>query len=158
MIRVGIGYDLHPLVESRRLILGGVHIEYAKGLMGHSDADALTHAIIDALLGASALGAIGEHFPETDPQYQNANSIKLLEKTVELVHKAGFKVVNVDANIIADEPRLGPYVEEICATLAEPLQIAPDCVSVKPRTNERFGPEGKGEAISTQAIVLIESR
>jgi 2-C-methyl-D-erythritol 2,4-cyclodiphosphate synthase len=157
MIRIGVGYDVHPLVEGRPLILGGVHVEYAKGLMGHSDADVLTHAIMDALLGATALGTIGQHFPDKDPRYRNAASLKLLEKTVALIHEAGFKVINVDANVVVDAPRLDPYVELMCATLAEPLQVTPDRVSVKPRTKEGFPPEGTGQAVSAQAVVLVES-
>ena len=156
MTRIGIGYDIHPLREGRPLVLGGVRIEYVKGLMGHSDADALTHAIIDALLGATALGDIGQHFPDTNVLFRNASSLKLLAKAVELVREAGFKVVNVDANVIIEEPRLAPYIEMMCATLAEPLEVTPERVSVKARRNEQFGPEGRGEAISAHAVVLLE--
>ncbi len=157
MIRVGLGYDIHPLGEGAPLILGGVRITYIKGLLGYSDADVLTHAVIDALLGAAALGSLGQLFPEIDPQYKNASSLRMLKETVDLVHEAEFRVVNVDANVIAEEPRLNPYIENMCATLAEPLCVRPDCVSVKARTNERFGPEGSEDAISAQAVVLIES-
>ncbi|HEO71668.1 MAG TPA: 2-C-methyl-D-erythritol 2,4-cyclodiphosphate synthase [Candidatus Hydrogenedentes bacterium] len=158
MHRIGIGYDIHPLIEGRPLILGGVRIEYVKGLMGHSDADVLTHAIIDAMLGATALGDLGQHFPDRDPAYRNASSFTLLEKTVRLVHKAGYTLVNVDSNVVLQEPKLSPYIERICATLAEPLGVVPERVSVKARTNERFGPEGCGEAASAHAVVLLESR
>lgn len=157
MIRIGMGYDIHPFVEGRPLILGGVRVEYAKGLAGHSDADALTHAVIDALLGATALGNIGQQFPDRDRRYRNANSIRLLEQTVALVRETGFRVVNVDANVIVDEPRLEPYVERICATLAEPLEVKPDCVSVKARTNEGFGPEGHAQALRAEVVVLVET-
>jgi 2-C-methyl-D-erythritol 2,4-cyclodiphosphate synthase len=155
--RIGIGYDIHPLVGGRPLIIGGIRIAYAKGLLGYSDADVLTHAVIDALFGALALGDIGDHFPVGDPKYRNANSLTLLEHTMELVRESGFRVVNVDANVIAQEPRLAPYIERICATLAEPLQVAPERVSVKARTMERLGVEGSGKAISAQAVVLLES-
>lgn len=157
MIRIGIGYDIHPMEEGKPFILGGVRIQYVKGLAGHSDADALSHAIIDALLGATALGTIGQHFPDRDPVYRNADSLKLLKHAVTLVHEAGFRVVNVDANIVVDEPRLDPYVERMCASLAEPLEVTPDRVSVKPRTKEGFGPEGVSDAVSVHAVVLIES-
>lgn len=157
MIRVGIGYDIHPFQEKRPLILGGVRIEYVKGLMGHSDADVLTHAVMDALLGAAALGDIGQHFPDSSVRYLNARSIDLLGQVVALVREAGFRVVNVDANVIIEEPRLASYIEMICATLAEPLGVTPDHVSVKPRHKEGFGPEGSGQAVSAQAVVLIES-
>ena len=157
MIRVGIGYDIHPLIESRPLVLGGVRIEFAKGLLGHSDADVLTHAVIDALLGATALGSLGDHFPPTKRQFKDANSMRLLEHTVGLVKEAGYRLVNLDANIIAEEPRLSPYIERICANLAEPLGVTSERVSVKARTKERFGPEGAGQAMSAQAVVLIES-
>ncbi len=157
MYRVGIGYDIHPLVEGRPLILGGVRIHFVKGLMGHSDADALTHAVIDALLGATALGDIGQQFPDRDPQYRGAKSLDLLSITAALVAQAGYRVVNVDANVIVDEPKLAPYIEQMCAMLAEPLGLKPDRVSVKARTNEGFGPEGRGEAIRAEAIALVES-
>jgi 2-C-methyl-D-erythritol 2,4-cyclodiphosphate synthase len=156
MVRIGIGYDLHPLAEGRPLILGGVRITYVKGLNGNSDADALTHALIDALLGAAALGNIGQLFPESNPHFKNANSMKLLGDTMTLIKQEGYRVVNMDANIVAEEPRLSPYIENMCATLAEALEVTPDLVSVKAKTNEGFCAEGRGEAISTQVVVLIE--
>lgn len=157
MIRVGHGYDLHRLAEGCPLFLGGKRITYVKGLVGHSDADALTHAVIDALLGAAALGSIGQHFPDNDPHYKNAESLKLLRQAVALVHESGFRVMNVDATIIAEEPRIEPYVEIICANLAEVLEVLPGAVSVKGKTNEGVGPEGRGEAIAVHAVALIES-
>lgn len=157
MIRVGLGYDLHRLVKGRPLILGGVTIPSEKGLEGHSDADALAHAITDALLGAAALGNIGQHFPDTDPKYKNANSIDLLRRTVELVRNHGYRIVNVDSNVVAQQPKLNPHLDAVRARLADCLAIPIECMSVKAKTNERVGPEGRGEAISTQAVVLIES-
>ncbi|MCP4642827.1 MAG: 2-C-methyl-D-erythritol 2,4-cyclodiphosphate synthase [bacterium] len=156
MMRVGIGYDLHRLVENRPLILGGVAIPYDKGLAGHSDGDALAHAITDALLGAAALGNIGQHFPDTSPEFKNADSLKLLMQVMKLVERAGYRIVNVDSNIIAERPKLNPHLERIRARVAECMGIALACVSVKAKTNEGVGPEGRGEAISTQAVVLLE--
>ena len=156
-MRVGIGYDLHRLVEGRRLILGGVHIPFAKGLDGHSDADVLTHAIIDALLGAAALGNIGQHFPDTDAAFKDADSIDLLKRTVGLVRDAGYCIGNIDANVIAQEPRLSPHIEGIRDRLAQALGIDRDRVSVKAKTNEHVGPEGRGEAISAQAIAVVRT-
>lgn len=155
-MRVGIGYDLHRLIGGRPLILGGVRIPFDKGLEGHSDADVLAHAVIDALLGAAALGNIGQHFPDTDPQYKNADSLGLLCKTAHLVRNAGYGVVNVDANIIAEQPRLNPHLERMRSQLAECLNVSRHCVSVKAKTNEQLGPEGRGEAISAHAIVLLD--
>ena len=158
MIRVGIGYDIHRLVEGRPLILGGVTIPHKKGLSGHSDADGLVHAIIDALLGAAALGNIGQHFPDTDPKLKDANSLDLLEKVLGLVTDAGYTIVNIDANIIAQRPALNPHLNAMRGNLARRLGLDPDRISVKAKTNEHVGPEGRGEAISTQAMVVIETR
>ena len=158
MIRVGIGYDIHCLVEGRPLILGGVTIPFEKGLDGHSDADALVHAIIDALLGAAALGNIGQHFPDTDPRFKNADSLALLDRTVQLVRKAGYAIVNVDSNIIAQRPALNPHLDAMRDTLAQRLGLDGNRVSIKAKTNERVGPEGRGEAISAQAVALIETQ
>lgn len=157
MTRVGLGYDIHALAEGRPLVLGGVRVPHVKGLVGHSDADVLTHAIIDALLGAAGLGNIGEHFPDTDPRYKGADSIQLLARTADVVRGAGYRPVNVDANIIAEKPRLAPFLDAMCARIAETLGIDAGCVSVKPRTNEGFGPEGACEAIRAQAVALIEN-
>ncbi len=155
MMRVGIGYDIHRLVRGRMLVLGGVHVPFELGLAGHSDADVLSHAIIDALLGAAGLGNIGQRFPDTDEKYMDAYSLNLLAETVQLVKHAGYEILNVDSTLIAQQPRLNPYVEEIAATLAEVLGIRPQAVSVKPKTNEGFGPEGQGEAMSAHAVALI---
>ncbi len=140
------------------MILGGVNVPFEKGLMGHSDADVLVHAITDALLGAAALGNIGTLFPDTDPAYQGADSIVLLRRAYDLVENAGFSIVNVDANIVAQRPKLNPYIDAIRTRLAECLGIDVANVSVKPKTNEEVGPEGRGEAISAQAIVLLRAR
>jgi 2-C-methyl-D-erythritol 2,4-cyclodiphosphate synthase len=157
VIRAGLGYDLHRLVEGRPLILGGVTVPFEKGLDGHSDADVLAHAITDALLGAAALGNIGQHFSDTDPRYKGADSIQLLRLAAAMLRDAGYRIVNIDANIVAQRPKLNPYLDEMRARLAECLAIPVGCISVKAKTNELVGPEGRGEAISTQAIVLIES-
>lgn len=155
-MRIGIGYDLHRLVERRPLILGGVKIDYAKGLAGHSDADALVHAVIDALLGAAALGNIGSHFPDMDERYEDVDSLVLLDETVRLIREAGYEIGNVDANIIAQAPRLGPHLDAMRDILARRMGISAGQVSVKAKTNEEVGPEGRGEAISTQAVALLE--
>ena len=157
-MRIGIGYDLHQLVAGRPLILGGVDIPFDKGLLGHSDADVVAHALTDALLGAAALGNIGTFFPDTDPSYKDADSIVLLRRAYDAVQAAGFDIVNVDANIVAQRPKLNPYIEAIRQRLADCLGIGLSQISVKPKTNESVGPEGRGEAISAQAIVLLESR
>ena len=155
-MRIGLGYDLHALVEDRPLILGGVTVPFTKGLKGHSDADVLTHAIIDALLGAAALGNIGQHFPDTDPKYAGADSLVLLQHAVDIINHAGYTIVNIDANIIAQAPKLAPFLDAMRARLAEVLGIVLDRISVKAKTNEALGPEGRGEAISAQAIALIQ--
>ncbi len=155
-MRIGTGYDLHRLEEGLPLVLGGVTIPHAKGLRGHSDGDALAHAAIDALLGAAALGNIGRLFPDTDPQYEGADSIELLARVGGLVKDAGFSIVNIDATIIAQEPKLNPHLDAMRERLAGCLAIAPECVSVKAKTNEGVGPEGRGEAISVQAVALLE--
>jgi 2-C-methyl-D-erythritol 2,4-cyclodiphosphate synthase len=156
-VRIGQGYDLHCLEEGRALILGGVPIPHHKGLAGHSDADALAHAITDALLGALALGDIGTHFPDTDPRYKDADSMMLLREALQMVRHSGYRVVNIDSTIIAQAPKLMPFIPEIRARLAEVLELPYEAVSVKAKTNERVGPEGREEAISTQAVVLLEA-
>lgn len=156
MMRIGIGYDLHQLEPGRPLILGGVHIPHDRGLAGYSDADALCHAITDALLGALALGDIGTHFPDNDPQYQGIDSTKLLAVAAAMVREAGYRVVNVDSVVIAQRPRLRPHADAIRGRLAEVLGIPAEVVSVKAKTNEGVGAEGREEAISTQAVVLLE--
>jgi 2-C-methyl-D-erythritol 2,4-cyclodiphosphate synthase len=148
--RVGQGYDVHKLVEGRKLILGGVEIPHPTGLLGHSDADALLHAITDALLGAVALGDIGRHFPDTDPRYQGADSRVLLRAD------KGWRPVNVDATLIAQQPKLAPHAAAMVANVAADLGIAADCVNIKGKTNERLGYLGREEAIEAQAVVLVE--
>ena len=157
MFRVGIGYDSHRLVEFRPLVLGGEQIPHTAGLAGHSDADALCHAITDAILGAAALGDIGRHFPDTDLRYKNANSLELLKQAVALVHQAGYVVHNVDAVVIAERPKLAPHVDRIRATLAGALGVELSAVSVKGKTNEGMGEIGNGEAIAVHAVAMIRS-
>jgi 2-C-methyl-D-erythritol 2,4-cyclodiphosphate synthase len=156
MIRVGLGYDLHRLEPGRPLILGGVTVPFDKGLSGHSDADALTHAVIDALLGAAGLGNIGRRFPDTDPAYRDADSLKLLAAVAKELEKNGYAVVNIDATIVAEQPRLDPFVAQMGRQIAAALDIDPSAVSVKAKTNERVGPEGRGEAIAAQAVALVQ--
>lgn len=157
-MRIGIGYDLHLLSPGRPLILGGVKIPYEKGLEAHSDGDVLAHAIIDALLGAAALGDIGHHFPDTDPRFKDADSMALLAQAVSMVTAQGYGIVNVDSNVMAQAPRLSPHIESIRASLARGLGLDVAQVSVKAKTNEGVGPEGRGEAISAQAVVLLQAR
>lgn len=156
MMRVGTGYDLHRLVEGRPLILGGVRVPHERGLAGHSDADVLAHAITDALLGAAALGDIGSHFPDTDARWRDADSLGLLTQALNLVRDAGYGLANVDATVVAQRPRLAPYIPVIRERLAACLGLPVDRVSVKAKTNEHVGPEGREEAISAQAAVLLE--
>ncbi len=156
MIRIGIGYDLHRVVEGRTLVLGGVTIPWDRGLSGHSDADVLAHAVTDALLGAAALGNIGQHFPDTDPAYKDADSMLLLVSAVDMVRQAGYQIMNLDSNIIAERPKLNPHLDTICQRLAACIGIPPSQVSVKAKTNEGVGPEGRGEAIGAQAVVLLQ--
>ena len=157
-MKVGIGYDLHRLAEGRPLILGGVKINYHLGLLGHSDADVLTHAIIDALLGAAGLGDIGRHFPPGDPEYKDISSMILLEKTMEKIGKKGFKVVNVDSTIVCQAPHLSPYIEAMKEKISNVLRCPPDCLNVKATTEEGLGLTGSGKAISAYAAVLITGR
>lgn len=154
-IRVGQGYDVHQLVAGRKLILGGVEIPHPTGLLGHSDADALLHAITDALLGAVALGDIGRHFPDSDPRYAGADSRVLLRGAVALLAEKGWHVVNVDATLIAQQPKLAPYAKAMVANIAVDLGIAEDCVNLKGKTNEKLGYLGREEAIEAQAVVLV---
>lgn len=154
--RVGQGYDVHKLVEGRKLILGGVEIPHPTGLLGHSDADALLHAITDALLGAVALGDIGRHFPDTEPRYKGADSRVLLRGAVALLAEKGWRPVNVDATLIAQQPKLAPHAAAMVANVAADLGIPVDCVNIKGKTNERLGYLGREEAIEAQAVVLVE--
>ena len=157
-LRIGTGYDSHRLVEGRRLLLGGVLIPYSMGLKGHSDGDALCHAVTDAVLGAAALGDIGRHFPDTDERWRNANSVVLLKAAVALVGDAGFMVSNVDAVVIAERPALAPHVDRIRARLAEALGVEAAAVSVKGKTNEGMGEIGRGEGIAVHAVALLRMR
>jgi 2-C-methyl-D-erythritol 2,4-cyclodiphosphate synthase len=155
-MRIGQGFDVHALVAGRKLIIGGVDIPHYKGLDGHSDADVLLHAICDALLGAAALGDIGRHFPDTDERYRGADSRVLLRAVAAEVKKAGFKVVNVDATIIAQAPRMAPHIPKMVAHIAADLGIADKAVNVKATTTENLGFTGRGEGIAAQAIALLE--
>ncbi|MGF7186336.1 2-C-methyl-D-erythritol 2,4-cyclodiphosphate synthase [Desulfitispora alkaliphila] len=155
-MRIGMGYDVHQLVPDRKLILGGVEIEWELGLLGHSDADVLLHAIKDALLGAAGQGDIGKHFPDTDPKYKGISSIVLLEYVGEILKNNNFKVVNIDAVIIAQRPKLAPYIEQMNQNIANALKIDVGNINVKATTTEKLGYEGRGEGISAQAVCLIE--
>lgn len=155
-MRVGMGYDVHRLGEGRRLILGGVDIPFPMGLQGHSDADVLTHAIIDALLGAAGLGDIGRHFPESDPQYDNISSLTLLAQVRELLRRQGWRVGNIDATVVAQRPKVAPYAEAMRHRLAETLGIAPDLVGVKATTTDGLGVTGRGEGMAAYAVALLE--
>ena len=154
-MRIGHGYDVHRLVEGRKLILCGVEIPYEKGLLGHSDADVALHALMDALLGAAALGDIGRHFPDTDPAYSGADSGKLLDHVVGLLAERGYRVENADVTIIAQRPKLRDYIEQMRARVAEHLRVDIDCVNVKATTTEKLGFEGEGLGISAHAVACI---
>ena len=156
MIRIGHGYDVHAFAENRKCIIGGVTIPYEKGLLGHSDADVLLHAISDSLLGAVALGDIGKHFPDTDPEFKGADSLVLLEKVNDLLVQNGYKVVNVDSTVIAQAPKLAPYILEMRENIAKALKVDIDFVSVKATTEEKMGFTGRKEGISAHSVCLIE--
>lgn len=153
--RVGHGYDVHKLVEDRKLIIGGVEIPHSKGLLGHSDADVLAHAICDALLGAAALGDIGKHFPDNDDRYKDIDSLVLLEKVCELIRNKGYEISNVDSTILAQAPKLRPYIDEMRSKLAKDMKLDIDEVSVKATTEERLGFTGREEGIAAHAVVLL---
>lgn len=155
-MRVGMGYDVHRLVPDRDLVLGGVTIPYERGLLGHSDADVLLHAVMDALLGAAALGDIGRHFPDTDPRYEGADSLRLLEMVGELVKQEGYKIANIDATIIAQKPKMIPYIESMRENIARALEADISQINVKATTEEGLGFTGEGAGISSQAICLLE--
>lgn len=155
-MRIGQGFDAHKLVEGRRLIIGGVTIPHPRGLDGHSDADVLLHAICDALIGAAALGDIGKHFPDSDPQYKGVDSRKLLRATSALLKKNGWRVANLDATIIAQEPRMAPHIAAMVANIAADIGVASRDVNVKAKTTEKLGFTGRGEGIAAEAVVLIE--
>jgi len=156
-VRIGIGYDQHAFVEGRRLVLGGVLVPHPRGLRGHSDADVLTHAVIDALLGAAALGTIGEHFPDTDPRFAGVSSLALLDETMRLVGDAGYRVVNVDSVITAQEPRLQPHLGNMARTLAQRLGVASSNVGVKATSPEALGALGRREGVAAHAVALLEA-
>jgi len=156
-IRIGNGFDVHRLVEGRRCVICGVDIPHALGLLGHSDADVALHALADALLGAAALGDIGRHFPDTDPEWKGADSRMLLRRVVSLVAAEGFRPVNVDVTIIAQQPKMAPYITQMCENIAADLAIPLNCVSVKATTTERLGFTGRSEGIAAQASALIQS-
>lgn len=156
--KIGIGYDIHRLVEGRKLFLGGVEIPYIKGLLGHSDGDALLHAICDALLGALGEGDIGEHFPDTDPQYHNVSSVELLKAVKDLIEEKNFMISNVDTVVVAQEPKLVPFKKQIRGKIAQILDIKEDCVNIKAKTNEGLGEIGREEGIAAYAAVAIISK
>jgi len=155
-VRIGTGYDVHRLVEDRKLILGGVEIPYEKGLLGHSDADVLVHAVMDALLGAAALGDIGGHFPDSDPRYEGADSLALLREVCRILREAGFEPGNVDATIVAQAPKLAPHIPAMRRNIAAAMGLDTSCVSVKATTEERLGFTGEGLGIAAQAAALID--
>ena len=155
-MRIGIGYDIHRLVKGRSLILGGVSIAYEKGLLCHSDADVLTHAICDALLGAAGSGDIGTHFPDSDPQYKDISSLTLLTETCQLLTVKGFRIINLDATLFAEEPKLAPHRQEMQTRLADAMSIKPAEINIKATTTEGLGVIGKGEGIAAMCIALID--
>lgn len=156
-MKIGHGYDVHRLVEDRKCIIGGVDIPFEKGLLGHSDADVLLHAIMDAVLGAMAAGDIGKLFPDSDPAYKGANSLELTRHVAEIMHKRGYRLGNMDATIIAQAPKLAPYIPAMRENIATAFGVDTDCVSVKATTEERLGFTGSGEGIAAHAVCLIES-
>lgn len=156
--RVGIGYDIHRLVADRKLLLAGVRVPFTKGLLGHSDSDVLAHAICDALLGAAALGDIGTHFPDSDPRWRGASSLDFLRHAVKLITAKGYRVVNVDATVVAEQPKLKPYISAMRQQLAVVLNVAADAISVKAKTNEGLDAIGRGDAMAAHAVVMIAIR
>jgi 2-C-methyl-D-erythritol 2,4-cyclodiphosphate synthase len=157
-MRIGHGYDVHQLVTGRRLVLGGVEIPYAKGLLGHSDADVLLHAICDAILGAVGEGDIGRHFPDSDPAYKGISSVKLLRQVMTLAESKGYVMGNVDATVVAQRPKLAPHIPAMKSMIAEALECDPDRVNVKATTTEELGFAGRGEGVATYAVVLMETK
>lgn len=158
MFRIGQGIDVHQLTEGRPLILGGITIPHEKGLLGHSDADVLLHTVTDAVLGAIGEGDIGRHFPDTDPEFKDADSAKLLEHVWSLVEDRGYELVNADCTIIAQQPKMAPYIEQMKNRIAELLKATPDQVNVKATTTEKLGFTGRGEGIASQAVVLLKKK
>ena len=157
-MRVGFGYDVHRLVEERKLILGGVEIPYEKGLLGHSDADVLVHAVMDAMLGAAGMGDIGRHFPDSDNQYKGIDSMILLQKVTELLTEAGYMVNNIDVTVVAQRPKLAGYIPQMEVNLAKAVQVEEDAVNVKATTTEKLGFEGEGLGMSAYAVCTIQKR
>jgi len=157
-IRIGLGFDVHQLVPGRKLVLGGVEMPFERGLLGHSDGDALTHAICDALLGAAGLGDIGKHFPDDDPQYEGIASLILLARVNALLDQQGYQIVNIDATVIAERPKLNPHFPAMIEKLAQTLKISPEQINLKATRPEGLGPLGQGEGIAAQAIALIQSK
>ena len=155
-MRIGHGYDVHKLVTERKLILGGVPIDSPVGLLGHSDADVLVHAVMDALLGAAAMGDIGQHFPDTDPHFKGASSMMLLARVAQMLQRSGHRVVNIDSTVLAQAPKLAPYIKMMRANIAAALMIDIDCVSVKATTEEGLGFTGSGQGIAAHAVCLID--
>ena len=155
-MRVGIGYDVHPLVEGRPLVLGGVLVPFGRGLHGHSDADVLTHAIIEALLGAAALKDIGTHFPDSDPQYKDISSITLLKRVGNMLLEGGFTIENIDATVVCEQPRLAEYINEMCRNISEALGLNKEQISVKATTSAGLGFLGEGMGIATHAVALVD--
>jgi len=158
LFQTGIGFDSHPFSEDRRMVLGGVSIPGVPGLVGHSDADALTHAVIDALLGAAGLGDIGDHFPDTDKRYKGISSLKLLAHTAQLLKSKGFKVVHVDGTVLADRPRLGPYKEKMKAKLSKPMGVPPSAVNLKGKSTQGLGPFGQQAGLVAWAVATVHRR
>ena len=155
-MRVGIGYDVHRLVSGRKLVLGGIEIPFEKGLLGHSDADALVHAMCDAILGACGLGDIGRHFPDSDPEYKDIYSIILLSRIFQLMKGNGYKIVNIDATVFAEKPKLAPYIPDMEKKIAQTVEIDKGCVNIKATTTEGLGMIGKGEGIGAMCVALLE--
>lgn len=156
MLRIGHGYDVHAFADNRKCIIGGVEIPYEKGLLGHSDADVLLHAISDSLLGAAAMGDIGKHFPDTDPEFEGADSLVLLKYVVKLISEKGYSVNNIDATVIAQAPKMAPHIEQMRVNIADALRVDVDCVNIKATTEEKLGFTGRKEGISAHCVCLIE--
>ena len=157
-MRIGFGYDVHPFIEGRRLVLGGVVVPYAEGLLGHSDADVLIHAICDALLGTIAAGDLGTHFPDSSPEFRNISSLKLLERVNALLRERDFIIENLDSTVVAQEPRISPYLRQMVDVLSDALEIPSRCVNVKAKSTEGLGFAGRGEGIAAYAVVLVKER
>lgn len=157
-MRIGTGYDVHRLTENRKLIIGGVEIPYEKGLLGHSDADVLLHAIMDAILGGAAMGDIGKHFPDSDERYKGISSLKLLEEVFTLIEGKGYCIINIDATIVAQKPKMSPYIDNMKENISKALRIDIDDINIKATTEEGLGFTGSGEGISAQAVCLINKK